>query len=494
MKSPSKDLFFLIKSLTKSEKRYFKQYAHRHIIGEENNYVDLFEQITIQDSYNEQQLKIALKGTSYVAYLAVAKRYLYQQILESLHNYHQVHAIEEKIKKHIHFTKILWQKKLIKAALKELKKAKKWIDEYLLLDYMPEYITMQRRLLRSQKKLGKEAIEQSYLLLQNTLISLGKTNDYWQKSHEIIGMHYAKVNVEESKTSQQLTQISKELKAMGLPEQPTAKIDYYKALATYSFMIGNAEEAVGYNQKLLTLFEQNPNIIALEREQYIATLNNYLIDNHLMKNYEVLNNGIQKLRALPMQKMFKSIPDLEVKIIELTYSLELNVCIAQQQFAKALELLAALKKEISKHKKTMGLHYLLTFYYLIAYIYFRNKDYETALVWLDEIRQPRYKNLLEELIIAANRLYLIAHFELENYLILDGLMATMRRVHTKLRSPSKLEQVLFKYLKKLSNTVGQKAKKTLFLSFAKDLAVVKQQEQRAWNYFDYDQWLAEKAG
>lgn len=492
MKSPSKDLFFLIKSLTKSEKRYFKQHAHRHIIGEENNYVELFELIAAQDNYNEQQLKMELKDSSYIAYLAVAKRYLYQQILESLHNYHQVHAIEEKIKKHIHFAKILWEKKLLKAAEKELKKAKKWIDEFLLLDYFPEYIRMQRRLLRSQKKLSKAEIAKTYLSLQKTLIDLGKTNDYWQKSHEIIGMHYAKVNVEESKTNQQLEKISGELKSMGLPQQPAAKIDYYKALATYSFMVGDATSAIGYNQQLLALFEENTYIIALEREQYIATLNNYLIDNHLMQNYEILQEGIQKLRALPEQKLFKGIPDLKVKIIELTYSLELNVYIAQNQFDKAWALLPALQKEIAKHKKTMGLHYLLTFYYLIAYVYFRNKDYISTLEWLDKIREPRYKNLLEELIIATNRLYLIAHFESKNYLILDSLMTTMRRMHTKLRSPSKLELILFKYLKKLSNTVGLEAQKKLYASFNKDLVVVKKQEQRAWNYFDYDHWLSEK--
>jgi len=42
---PSTELFDLIRSLSQSEKRYFKVYASKHVIGKENNYVRLFEAI-----------------------------------------------------------------------------------------------------------------------------------------------------------------------------------------------------------------------------------------------------------------------------------------------------------------------------------------------------------------------------------------------------------------------------------------------------------------
>ena len=47
-------LFELIKSLSKSEKRYFKLISSRHTIGDENNYVRLFDYIAKQDEYNEE--------------------------------------------------------------------------------------------------------------------------------------------------------------------------------------------------------------------------------------------------------------------------------------------------------------------------------------------------------------------------------------------------------------------------------------------------------
>ena len=60
MKAKS-DLFQLIKSLTKSEKRYFKLYAKMHGLHGNQNYLILFDQIDklAQESeeYNENKIK-----------------------------------------------------------------------------------------------------------------------------------------------------------------------------------------------------------------------------------------------------------------------------------------------------------------------------------------------------------------------------------------------------------------------------------------------------
>lgn len=42
-KTDSPALYELIRSLTKSEKRYFKIYASRHTIGEKNNGIKIFD-------------------------------------------------------------------------------------------------------------------------------------------------------------------------------------------------------------------------------------------------------------------------------------------------------------------------------------------------------------------------------------------------------------------------------------------------------------------
>ena len=49
-------LFDLVKSMSKSEKRYFKLMSSRHTIGDENNYVRLFDFLDKQEEYDEDNL------------------------------------------------------------------------------------------------------------------------------------------------------------------------------------------------------------------------------------------------------------------------------------------------------------------------------------------------------------------------------------------------------------------------------------------------------
>ena len=50
------DLFALIHSLTGHEKRYFKIYASKHVMGEKNNYLKLFDFLCKQKEYEEEDV------------------------------------------------------------------------------------------------------------------------------------------------------------------------------------------------------------------------------------------------------------------------------------------------------------------------------------------------------------------------------------------------------------------------------------------------------
>ena len=82
-KKSSSDLFDLIKSLKQSEKRYFKIFSERHVIGEKNNYVMLFDAIDNMAEYDELAL---IKSNPFLkeSLLSDQKYHLYGLILKSL--------------------------------------------------------------------------------------------------------------------------------------------------------------------------------------------------------------------------------------------------------------------------------------------------------------------------------------------------------------------------------------------------------------------------
>ena len=146
MKKPSSDLFFLIKTLNKSEKRFFQQFAHRHTIKGENVYYQLFKVISEQSNYNEELAKQQFAGKKVAKNFAVVKKQLYEQLVLALHQYHLVHSISEKIKRDLHITKILLKKRLFKQCHKRIKLIEKNIQNYNLLEYQIELLDVKYQL------------------------------------------------------------------------------------------------------------------------------------------------------------------------------------------------------------------------------------------------------------------------------------------------------------------------------------------------------------
>ena len=66
MKTNSDPLHQLIHSLSKGEKRSFKIYASRHVLGDENNYVKLFDAIEKQKEYDEEALLKKFKNEKFI--------------------------------------------------------------------------------------------------------------------------------------------------------------------------------------------------------------------------------------------------------------------------------------------------------------------------------------------------------------------------------------------------------------------------------------------
>ena len=87
-------LFELIKSLSKSEKRYFKLISSRHTIGDENNYVRLFDFIDKQDVYNEKQLFIEFNGEAFLHRFSITKKRLYNHVLNALYEFYSSSSID----------------------------------------------------------------------------------------------------------------------------------------------------------------------------------------------------------------------------------------------------------------------------------------------------------------------------------------------------------------------------------------------------------------
>jgi len=85
---PKRDkLFQLVRSLSKTEKRYFSIYAQLHAKSENNDYLKLFREFERQETLDESRIKQNLEGERLLDHYAVTKSYLYDLILKAMRSY-----------------------------------------------------------------------------------------------------------------------------------------------------------------------------------------------------------------------------------------------------------------------------------------------------------------------------------------------------------------------------------------------------------------------
>lgn len=130
----STELFEFVKSMTPSEKRYFKIFASLHTVGTENKYMKLFDLMEQQDVYNEAELITGVNDKGGVTFSKL-KKYLYDLILKAMRNFNSDKNGTHQLTAAIDDVSILFSKGLYSQALKAIGKAEKIVAEFEMISY-----------------------------------------------------------------------------------------------------------------------------------------------------------------------------------------------------------------------------------------------------------------------------------------------------------------------------------------------------------------------
>ena len=109
MKTPSEDIFKLIKSLNAQEKVYFKRKIS--LYENKKNYLIVFDIINKMQIYDESKLKNILYKKGIKGNFKYLKSRTFESILETICNYHSTSSIKLKIQNHILISIVLIKKK-----------------------------------------------------------------------------------------------------------------------------------------------------------------------------------------------------------------------------------------------------------------------------------------------------------------------------------------------------------------------------------------------
>lgn len=184
--SGSDELFLLIKSLTPSEKGYFKKYAQRHV-SRKSNYLKLFDVLDNMEVYDEPILKKGFKN------LAVEKVYLFDMIMNSLMVSDEGDSVAVSIYRDLIKVHLLIKKGLTQRVIKLIDKLIATSEQNFLFTTTATLLKLKYNVIRpaipvSQRLTEVQSVSKS---IQNQyLLQLQEDEVHWQQ-HIVLALQHA---------------------------------------------------------------------------------------------------------------------------------------------------------------------------------------------------------------------------------------------------------------------------------------------------------------
>ncbi len=489
-KTPSSRLFDLIKSLSGSEKRYFKVMNK----AESNSkYWLLFEAIEEQEEFDDEALQKVVYGQEPVQSRKYSelKAYLYELILKSLQQYDEQTSIDYQLKTSLQSVRSLYRRWLLPDCKQLLKKVKKTALKHEQFATVLEVLDWEKKLAYASADinyfdahLSKIQEEEALYLRQMSNIKM------YQGLFYQLYLMVRKNTVRSQEGREKLQQLAQHPLLASEDECLSfrARILYYRAHALLEYQLRNRAGFHQHCKQLVALVETRPFLLREDAAEYISILSNFATSCGYMGQYDEMRVALRKLKAVKP----KTIDD-QLKTHRQYYTNYFGLCINTGNFEEGLTVLQGHLKELKKLDK--NLFERSSFYFQYVYIYFGVEDYDQALTYLNEwLNLPRSVEQ-QDLQHLARLLNLIIHFELENTILLTSLLRSTQRSLQKSGRYNTFEQFFVQCLRQANQSPGSRERRAIFQD---NLARFQQltlgpSDKAMLRFFNFACWLEAKA-
>ncbi len=488
------NLFVLVKSLSKSEKRQFKLYVGRLGVNEDSKFLTLFNILDKLSFYDETV--ILKKGIVKKQQLSNLKAHLYKQILISLRLNPSHQNIRIQIREQLDFATILYHKGLYKQSLKVLDKAKKLaiLNEEKNIAYEIvelEKVIESQYITRSISNRADElTIQAKELSLQNVLASK-LSNLSLQLYGHFLKTGYVKNNKENKWVTKYFNdRLPKyDINKLGFRE----KLWLYKAYLWYSFLTLDFLSCYKYASKWVNLFYENKNMIVLNPVFFLRG-NHYLLESlYYLNHYDKFKETLLRFEDITKEKWFPIDDNVEGLTFLFIYNNKFNLHFIEGSFNEGLPLIDEVLERLKTYKNRIDEHHVMVFYYKIASMYFGAGENKKSILYLEKIISNKSLQMREDLLCFSRILNLVAHYEAGLDYNLDTLIKSTYKFLIKMEDLYEVQKEFIKFLRGLGDIYPNEVKKE-FIKLHKKLKEFEGDpyQSRAFLYLDIISWLESK--
>jgi hypothetical protein len=489
----SSHAFDLIKSLSMSEKRNFKIFSSRHVIGEINKSNILFDVLDKIDTYNEVEIASRLKQSKFdLKYLKADQNYLYNLILRSLKQFHESKSANLQVKTALCDIEILFDKGAFRQCFKEITKAKETAWKSELFDLLLNILFWERKLSLFYTEGMKTEVE---IVLEMEEVN-SKINSYlsYTQLYSYCLVLMRKMVSQRNKTI--IAEFEKKL------ESPLVKnfnsklplicqIRYYQIFALWYFIQGDRKNELIQNRKLIRLIDQN---VFYKEEYPLDYVNTYSRILSIVKDIEPkeFDTELKNMRGFAPISESIAYKRVQAQIFSNSFTMQLSFLITSKKYKLAYELIDELQNGLKEYSKIVSPSTNVTFRYIIAYLYFANGEFKQAKKAVNFVLNEFEEKIRPEIYNFARILNILIHYELKDYGMIKSLHNSALYYFKKQNNPYKTENLFLNYFgnpKRYKSSIKESLLelKTEFEQIKSDKA-----ESNVFKYFEFIDWIDSK--
>jgi hypothetical protein len=492
----SDELHKLVNSLSQSEKRFFKIYASRHVIGNENGYVQLFNAIASQKTYNEKALKEKFKGENFIRRLPAVKNYLHLLIIRSMRSFHAASTIDVELKEMLIDIDFLYQKGLYKQCEKIYKKAEKLAFETDKKTRLLEILEWKAKLMQvrnkesEQENFHKMIFSEESRILDSIRLSLELKSEVLDVFSLIRKKGFARSS-KDLELMQTLVDKYKKLNYSKLSFNDKYYLNYIRTV--YYTSSGDNNKSFVYTKRNIDLLESIPEKLREEEfEKYLVSLNNLVVNYIHLQRISETGPYIKKIRSLATHNIRENI------LLWITsYKLIFGVSIRSADYEQAERIAAEVATGIDFYFDKIPSTDIVTFKYNTAIVYFANLKHSKAIKALNEIinDNDNEHSLRDDIQSFARIMRLIVFWEKGEQEMLPYAALSAYRFLYKRKRLYKFENIVLQFIREKLPDIDTSAKQ---IAAFKELKLKLEEilkdplEKKVLDYFDFITWIESK--
>ena len=409
------NIYTLISSLSKAEKRIFKiNNAHEKI----PDYIKAFNFIDKTPNCDDEILKQKFKNEKFVTRLPTLKSYLRAKILQSLRDLQSNKNVEQKALDLIANAKILHEKLFIESALRELEKAKHIIDKYQLINIRSYYAVVYCKLLIAARLNGfsKKALVALLNDMQLREEESLKYNKYLRLYVEM-AFHVCQMSNEVMSFYRNVQLENYDFEWEKAPDGDVSlRLLHCNIKYAMAGVLGSKHDKARLDaaMKMIEIYDENTFFKEKNPQMYANAIQMLINLAVRIQRYDLAQIYIEKLEDF-VQNAKKMTSYQQQNQIYLLLDCKLQLYHATQQHLKLLTLEKEIEAISITDNKYVNVKKIFTFYFYISSTYFKQANYQKAIYWTHKILYTLKYNKNHQFLEAILIIHLLAHYELGNH-------------------------------------------------------------------------------